>query len=586
MKRKQVSRPTRKRVLSQAFMGVLYYATLAGACLLLYAHTTSFGYTELDDTIFIRELESYTRADSCMQSFRRGVFSDTADTYYRPLLLNSFVWDRHREGARSSFLHHQDARVDNISQYHWTNIFLHIISVLLVFVLLRRVLKEDTQAFLLAMIFAVHPALSQAVSWIPGRNDTLLAVFTLSFLLCVLEYVRTKSTGFLMAQPLLLLGALFTKETGIVAAVVAFVLLLTVQNELVTKRHYLILVSVWLAALAMWVFFRSGATVKNQDLTFSVLAASFVERLPLAVQYFGKIILPFNLSVFPWQEDTTIWFGVVAIFMVGAGIALAKQRNWKVVLAGTVWYAAFLLPALIVPKSINREAFEHRLYLPMLGILILMTQTSFLQRLKGRSLLFTGLSVCALLGVYNYSRSSVFSNKFAFWESAVATTPSSAYAKMMLGARYYRDPVAPRKEDGIRLLTEAYQLDSTQKYLNYYLGSVMMDRGDWTKMEEYLERESAQDQPIQIEMYSNRARGFIERKMPTYAEPFLLKWREKAPLDQSVNTNLLLFYLNESPRPEMARAQMQYMTKNGIPIPQPLLQASESAPTGNNSESN
>ncbi|NBU71238.1 MAG: VCBS repeat-containing protein, partial [Bacteroidetes bacterium] len=142
----------------------VYCLILVAACGVLYLHTTSYGYTELDDSIFIREFEQYNKQDSSyVHSFRRGVFSETSDTYYRPLLLASFVFDRHREGKLQSTLHSESAATDSISTYHLSNVLLHGIAVLLLFFLLRLMRCNNSVAFVIAVIFAVHPALVQAV---------------------------------------------------------------------------------------------------------------------------------------------------------------------------------------------------------------------------------------------------------------------------------------------------------------------------------------------------------------------------------------------------------------------------------------
>ncbi len=112
----------------------------------------AFDYTELDDSIFIKETSAYNKDISNLAtSFHRGVFNPTEDVYYRPLLLDSFILNYQMSG-------------ENIKGWHVVNVLLHLISVLLLFVLLKKIGIEELSAFLLTLIFAVHPMLSQAVA--------------------------------------------------------------------------------------------------------------------------------------------------------------------------------------------------------------------------------------------------------------------------------------------------------------------------------------------------------------------------------------------------------------------------------------
>lgn len=570
---KQKQQPKQPATSSTSLSWIVYAAVLFISSFALYWHTGSFPYTENDDTIFIRETEAYNKGDNYARSFKRGVFMDSTDTYYRPMLLNSFVWDRHREGKTTTALHANVDAPDDISQYHQTNVLLHVVSVLLLFFLLRLLLQNDTYAFILAFVFAMHPALVQAVAWIPGRNDSLLAVFTFGFLISATLYVRSGNHLYNALQILLLLAALFTKETGIIVAAVAVLVLTLMQRISVRDKRLWILAAGWILAIAVWFYFRMNATVKSQDLTPDILIGTFIHRLPILLQYFGKILLPFNLCVFPWQEDTTLWFGVAAVVLIAVGIALAPRKDWRVIATGAAWFVLFILPALIVPKTLNNEIYEHRLYIPLVGVLLLLTQTYPFQKIKEQYLLYGGVALCVVLGVYSYQRCELFSGKYQYWENAVANAPSSPYAKVMLGARYYRDKVNPQKDKGYQTLMDAYAIDPKQKYLNYYLGLVMIDRNDWTKAEDYFNCEVAPDPAIRGDMYQNLARGYIERKLFAQAEPYMLKWLETDPLNGTANTNLLLLYINDYKQPEKARAHAEQMLKKGLTVPNELLRA-------------
>jgi len=522
------------------------------AVLAVYAVSLGMGYTELDDTIFIRDFRLYNEDWSNMiHAFGRGLFNATKDPYYRPLFADIMQLNYKLTG-------------DTPAAYHLVNMALHAVNVCLVYRLLQRLAVPQVTAFLLALIFAVHPVIAQAVTWIPGRNDTLLAVFVLSFLLQTLQYAEGRDIRHLLLATLFLLLAFFTKETAVFAAPAAFVLLLVVQQRSWRSPALIAMYVSWVGCFAIWFTARSLATAQLKQSGIGAIAADLVQRLPLIWQYIGKIFLPINLSVFPMQQDTAGWPGLIALALLIVALLMAKGVQWRMVWAGTAIFMLFLLPALLVPNNLNEQTFEHRLYLPMIGMLLLLPQTLLFKMADGKKLFAPVVGVCALLGLINIFHQQNFKDPHTFWSSAVATTPHSSYALMMLAARENDD--LPK---AYALFRKAYQINPNEKYLNFYYGKMMQLQDSVLQSEKYLLTEKKNSGYYECDFYL--ARVAMEKHDTVGTINYLRTYLATDSLAGPANNNLLLIYATTG-RVEEAQAQARKMLRMGLQVPPQILQ--------------
>ena len=178
--------------------------------------------------------------------------------YYRPLVTLTYMLD-----ARSPL---------SPVPYHATNVLLHVLgSVLFLALLLRLGLRRDVST-VAASLFAVHPVVAGAVAYIPGRNDLLLACFVFGAWLCLERWRERRSPVVLAAHAVLLLGALLTKETAVVAPAVWMLSSFLDEKRRAPRRDGW-LVAAWAAAYAVWLALRSSAPDLPQPLGSRLSAA-------------------------------------------------------------------------------------------------------------------------------------------------------------------------------------------------------------------------------------------------------------------------------------------------------------------------
>jgi hypothetical protein len=520
---------------------------LATCTLAVYFSCFYLGYTELDDTIFINDFKAYNEnLGNLLTSFQRGVFDPVNDIYYRPLFLNSMVLNYLVSGAK-------------IAGYHVVNVLFHIANVLLLFRLLEKLAVKEWQSFILALLFAVHPVLTQAVAWIPGRNDTLLAIFTFSYLIFTVNYSENGKTKDLAWGFIFLLCAYFTKETAVFGPPVAFIILVLFLKKKWLDKRNLVQYGMWITAFLVWYLVRSTAHLKASFLDPSVIASEFPMKLPVIIQYLGKIFLPFNLSVFPIQEDTVYYFGLAALVIVIAIVILAKEKNYHRLAGGTFIFLLFLLPLLILPRALNEQTFEHRLYLPMIGILLMLPETIlFKNGLKDKQVFQALLVLAGVLAVVNYNHQQSFNDPYTFWKKAEETSPHSAYAVMMLGARTQDKPVA------YSYIRRAYQLNPEEKYLNYYYGMMLLEQDSAQQAEQHFLTEKKVSNYFECDFHL--ADIAFKKKDYKGSIAYLQQYLKRNPTNPMANNNLLLLYI-ETKQKDNAAAQAKRMTELGMATP-------------------
>jgi tetratricopeptide (TPR) repeat protein len=489
---------------------------------ILYARTLTLDFTRLDDSIFIIENEPYNKGFGNLgTSFQRGLFHPTEDVYYRPLFLVDFIIESKIFG-------------NNPAGYHFTNLLFHLLSVALLYLFLRKLKIPAISAFLLSMIFAVHPVLSQAVAWIPGRNDMLLMIFFLSGMIVTINWTEKPGPGRFAAQAVLFLLALFTKETAVIIPVIMAAILLFYFRF--PWKRLLPLAAGWGIAILFWFLVRASATLAQRDDLFSDMARSAAGRLPAILQYLGKIFFPFNLTVFPVLDQITLLWGILAFILLTALIIVSKNHRHPLTWIGLFWFLVFLLPVLIVPKSLNDQVFEHRLYIPLIGILLMLSPAlAFSDHWpEKRRLLVVGLIGLGFAGI-SFVRTGYYADPLTFWTKAVEGTPRSSYARMLLGTKV----ATPAERE--KLFLEAWALDSTQANLNYYLGKVMAEKKSFDSAAFFLQKEVGRTRIpdvyfllAQLAYMKNRhqeAAGYLERVV------------EMDPLHPQANPNLALVYI-------------------------------------------
>jgi tetratricopeptide (TPR) repeat protein len=363
--------------------------------------------------------------------------------------------------------------------YHLVNVLLHVANALLVFALARTTLRTPAlraaaagpllRPYLpvaAALLFALHPMGTQAVTYVAQRYATLA---TLLYVGAVLLYARARlaleaapaarvRAGVLYGLALLAaLGAVKTKE-------IAFTLPIAVAGyELLcfpgpSRRR--LLLALPFAALALLVPLSHAAVeVELERVTAETTAIPrltyLLTQTRVVVAYLRLLLLPLGQNLdhdVPLSDslaDPRV-LGSLAVLAAVAGLALwrlvAARRAGRAAGAlfflGVAWFFVTLaVESSVIP--IRDVMVEHRVYLPSVGASIALA-TALLAALEALPLPGSPAVVAAIalavvaapLGVATHLRNRVWRDELSLWSDVVAKSPGKARPHNYLGIVY------------------------------------------------------------------------------------------------------------------------------------------------------
>lgn len=263
--------------------------------------------------------------------------------------------------------------------FHLTNLLLHLTTVVLLFVFLRRIWPRGRWAFLVALLYAVHPVNVEPVTAINGRHSMLAASFAL---VAVLSYRKSLVISILSS-----LLAFYSRETAVMLplAIVAYDRFILGEKDYrlasVLKRYGPYVAVAALYFLSRFFFLGQLGAAAEGDTSSGYY--SLMNRLWIQPVYFGEylkmIFWPFGLHFwrqlyFPRTFFEPAYFVPFLTFLVLVAAAIGSYRKSRVAFFGFLWFIIFLFPVLNLVIVVNSPVLEHWLYLPLMGFLIFAVQ--------------------------------------------------------------------------------------------------------------------------------------------------------------------------------------------------------------------
>ena len=407
--------------------------------------------------------------------------------------------------------------------WHLCTVLTHVGVTVLVYYLSVRLLKDRRAALFATLIFGLHPVHVEAVAWISGVTESILAFLVISSFLCYLNGRTEHSHGraYLAASLVLYVLAMLAKETALVLPMIIF------ASELIWSGHagafswrawlhrglaalgvvtpYLVLSGVY---LGLRIRALNGFQNPRESHPFSHMVLTWPSVLWFYVRH---LIWPVGLGPFYDMDYVThadirnVLLPALAVVLIAVGLSLLAIRSQKAALA-TLWLVIPILPVLNLRVFVAGHFTHDRyLYLPSVGFAMLVgmglcrLQIGWAKLLGQPAMQVALAAVLALaLGTRITEETAYFANSNAFFTRASSMSASSEGAKLnlasMLGDQGHL-------EEAIKLYQEVLPTLPDNPEINYNLGYAYYLSGKLPEADRYLSRT--------VEVEPNRANAFF-----------------------------------------------------------------------------
>ena len=510
----------------------------------VFGQAVHFKFLNYDDNLYISEnphIRDGLTPSGIRWAFQADLLFDSVNAdYWQPLTFISRMADMQLWGL-------------NAGGHHLTNLILHILNTLLVFLLFSTMTGFRARSFWIAAAFAVHPLQIDAVVWVTARKDVLSSFWTLLALLAYTRYSRKPSRASFTGVCVFFILAILSKP--MTAILPGLMLLLDFwplarlgQTPLWRLFYEKILWFILAAFSILTTLFTRSSTMRSaMDL---VHPYHFPHDY---LWYLGKTLYPHGLVVrYPdagVPSGLLFYLGACAILLSTALLVLARKRH-PYFLFGWLWFLAALLPSIGLTRN-NRF-----MYLPILGLLLTAAWAGALlfKKLKipPRTAAIAGTGSILLWALISSCEARHWRDSFRLFHHVLQVTPKNYVAENSIGLAYSD---AGNMEEAIDHFTKAIWLNPGYAEAHNNLAVVLSRQGKHRVALTHYEAALTM-KPDYTEAYNNIGVSLAEEGKFEEATFYYRKFLDKKPdfMDARLNLGDALY---RAGKPEQAIEEYQ-----------------------------
>jgi Tfp pilus assembly protein PilF len=345
----------------------------------LYSPAFSFGFVSMDDAFYLPVVPHPTHG-------LLGAFKAGYGNVWQPLTWLSQALDFKLFGMQPG-------------GHHATNVILHAVNSVLVFLVLRRLTGALWRSAAVAAFFAWHPLHVEVFAWVAQRKSLLCAFFwllTLWTYACYAENAKarlSKARFYYIGALLLFAFALLSSPAAVTLPLILLLLdwwplgRLTATEErpaakqasfLLVEKIPFFLVAIASSVVTYLAIDTSHGVDTGAGYSFSL---RFVTAGLAYFRYLSKSIWPANLGALHqtwllWSKLEAVAVALVLVVISVAAIRLRKTRPFWLV--GWLWFLATLFPVMnLLPEGLQfmqagtLPIADRNMYIPCIGLWML-----------------------------------------------------------------------------------------------------------------------------------------------------------------------------------------------------------------------
>ncbi len=458
--------------------------------------------------------------------------------YYKPLMLLYFYTTRIFFGIHPFF-------------YHTPQIILGIINSFLVYIFLKKFLKQEI-AFFGTLIFLIHPINQETMAYVSNIQEILFFVFGMSALILI---SNAKSTKQIVVSGLLLLCSLLSKETGIL-----FFLISVMYVILFKKTDYKKYLIVFLSTIVVYFFFRimsQGTSVFwiEPSPMSQIPAIKRLQHAPLLFFYYIKTFFYPNILTFNQQwilkefQIQNVIFPLIGSVIFISSILCAnfllffkKSKSFILFLFFSIWFFIGILPhmQIIALDATVADRWFYFSSVGLIGIGGIGLQYIYTKYKKRQTLIFTiVIAACLILSTRTFTRNMEWKDAFTLYSNDTYRA-QSALMENNLGDEYFKMGDLKNAEIHFR---NALTINPNLWIAYNNLGVIEEDKKNYTKALVYYRKAFAKNKRLPV--YENIARVLVLSKKYKEAIEFIKPALKIYPFSATLFLTLSLAYYEQ-----------------------------------------
>ncbi|MBI5215300.1 MAG: tetratricopeptide repeat protein [Ignavibacteriae bacterium] len=341
--------------------------------------------------------------------------------------------------------------------FHTTNLLLHILNSVLLFLVFERMTKSLWQSAFVAFVFALHPLHVESVAWVSERKDVLSSLFWILTMGAYVLYAESENKKYFYFTILFFALGLLAKPMLVTLPFVLLLLdywplqrlrlgeALPVRGKKNMSKSFVDLAKEKIPFFLLSLI-SSIITVIVQDKGRSVVESMVIpmnERLANAVvsyvQYLKLTLFPSGLAIFYPHPENSISILLILgsiIILVGVSVLVWKlKRNHPYLFTGWCWFLGTLVPVIGIVQVGMQAMADRYMYIPLIGVsvMIAFAGTSLLKESNRKLLtIFFVLVVGAMMSA-TYMQTGKWKNSKTLFEHTLAVTSDNYLAHHILG---------------------------------------------------------------------------------------------------------------------------------------------------------